>query len=368
MTTPHTTGTITLTNGSTAVTGTGTGWVTALITGGTIYPDVATGNALPIASVNSNTSITAALPWRGATGTYGYALMRDTTYGEQSVSNADALASVLDALRSNSVTALSALASAMAADKLPYAVSGTAMAMTTLTAFARTLLDDTNLAAALVTLGPVFGGTAPLPSAAGVGLADGDFNTIVVAGVYNIAGTWNNTPSGDAVSIAGTLEVVARATAYFTQILRMTNGRVYRRRGTSTTSWAAWEIIELPAVGTVSQSSGVPTGAIMERGSNANGEYIRFADGTQICWLRESALPVAITAASGALYRDTTIAAWTFPAAFSVTPIPYFSVTSSFIWGVTGGASTTVMTRTAMATATFSGSTVGYNLAVGRWF
>ena len=36
-------------------------------------------------------------------------------------------------------------------------------------------------------------------------------------------------------------------------------------------------------LGTVSQSGGVPTGAIIERGSNVNGEYVRFADGTQIC-------------------------------------------------------------------------------------
>jgi len=37
-------------------------------------------------------------------------------------------------------------------------------------------------------------------------------------------------------------------------------------------------------LGTVSQVGGIPTGAIIERGSNANGEYVRFADGTQICW------------------------------------------------------------------------------------
>lgn len=36
-------------------------------------------------------------------------------------------------------------------------------------------------------------------------------------------------------------------------------------------------------VGTVSQSGGNPTGAIIERGSNANGDYIKFADGTLIC-------------------------------------------------------------------------------------
>ena len=37
-------------------------------------------------------------------------------------------------------------------------------------------------------------------------------------------------------------------------------------------------------VGTVAQSGGVPTGAIIQRGSNANGEFVRYADGTQICW------------------------------------------------------------------------------------
>ncbi|MFV3316579.1 hypothetical protein [Pseudomonas sp. NY15374] len=36
-------------------------------------------------------------------------------------------------------------------------------------------------------------------------------------------------------------------------------------------------------LGTVSSSGGVPTGAIMEAGSNANGRYVKFADGTMIC-------------------------------------------------------------------------------------
>lgn len=39
-------------------------------------------------------------------------------------------------------------------------------------------------------------------------------------------------------------------------------------------------------LGTVGQAAGVPTGAVIERGTNANGDYVRFADGTQIC-LRE---------------------------------------------------------------------------------
>ncbi len=67
MTLAYTTGTITLTNNSATVTGIGTGWVTALITGGVIYPE-ADGNSLSIKTVNSNTSITADTKWKGATG------------------------------------------------------------------------------------------------------------------------------------------------------------------------------------------------------------------------------------------------------------------------------------------------------------
>lgn len=37
---------------------------------------------------------------------------------------------------------------------------------------------------------------------------------------------------------------------------------------------------EADIVGTVSQSAGVPTGDIIERGSNASGEYVKLADGT----------------------------------------------------------------------------------------
>ena len=33
----------------------------------------------------------------------------------------------------------------------------------------------------------------------------------------------------------------------------------------------------------MAQSGGVPTGAVIESGSNADGAYTRWADGTQIC-------------------------------------------------------------------------------------
>jgi hypothetical protein len=43
-------------------------------------------------------------------------------------------------------------------------------------------------------------------------------------------------------------------------------------------------------LGAVSQSGGVPTGAIIERGSNANGEFVKYADGTLICLCNYSSI------------------------------------------------------------------------------
>lgn len=66
-------------------------------------------------------------------------------------------------------------------------------------------------------------------------------------------------------------------------------------------------------LGAVSQAGGVPTGAIIERGSNANGEYVRFADGTQLCMF---AAIINTTVAATTIQEAT----WTFPAAFASTP------------------------------------------------
>lgn len=80
--------------------------------------------------------------------------------------------------------------------------------------------------------------------------------------------------------------------------------------------WSAWapEFNTNNILGTVSQSGGVPTGAIIERGSNANGEYTKYADGTMECWV----VATLSTAINGNML-PTYI--WTFPAAFSAPPV-----------------------------------------------
>ena len=98
----YTAGTVSLTNGSAVVTGVGTAWQIALIVGGTIYVEAA-GNPLPIDSVDSDTQITAAIAWAGATGAYNYVLRRSTTYDEQVAKNAEIFARLVAELEAGTI-------------------------------------------------------------------------------------------------------------------------------------------------------------------------------------------------------------------------------------------------------------------------
>ncbi|MBJ2151031.1 DUF2793 domain-containing protein [Paracoccus sp. IB05] len=76
-------------------------------------------------------------------------------------------------------------------------------------------------------------------------------------------------------------------------------------------------------LGTVSQSGGVPAGAVIERGSNANGEYIRYADGTQICWRNGISTP-NVSTALGSGFTSAAVT-WTYPAVFVTGSTPVVS-------------------------------------------
>jgi hypothetical protein len=73
-----------------------------------------------------------------------------------------------------------------------------------------------------------------------------------------------------------------------------------------------------PVVGTVSQSGGAVTGSIIESGSNANGLYTKFADGTLICRLLSSAV-VNVSVPYGTGYYGSL--GWTFPSPSASTPV-----------------------------------------------
>jgi hypothetical protein len=72
-------------------------------------------------------------------------------------------------------------------------------------------------------------------------------------------------------------------------------------------------------LGTVSQSGGVPTGAIFQAGSNANGEFLQFASGWQIC-TKTLAIATGSTTAMGGVYASAATSAGAFSLQTGRTP------------------------------------------------
>lgn len=124
-------------------------------------------------------------------------------------------------------------------------------------------------------------------------------------------------------------------------------------------------------VGTVAQSGGVPTGSIIERGSNGAGEYIRFADGMQICTRSVNSFLVNVTSSYRLLYRSANLD-YNFPAAFSVAPtvtcgrISAFGESLIMEVGSTGSAWQVRFAALEAASNVNMGSF--YLIAIGRWF
>ena len=70
-------------------------------------------------------------------------------------------------------------------------------------------------------------------------------------------------------------------------------------------------------LGTVSQSSGVPTGAVIERGSNSNGAFVRLADGTQICTRNVIPDPTTLDQIESTDIFSGEVFEWDYPAQFT---------------------------------------------------
>ncbi|MFM1691806.1 hypothetical protein [Aeromonas salmonicida] len=192
-------------------------------------------------------------------------------------------------LKKAALTALESLAPA--ADQVAYYTGAGAAAMASLTAFARSILDDVNAAAVLSTLD----------------ISD-----------------------------------------------------VYKKRN---------------IIGLVGQSGGIPTGAIIERGSNANGEYTKYADGTMECYATytdSSHTTIAYGSVHSKLMSNITMPV-TFSGTNIQTPAPLWKVgdTTARRWcgnAVTGAASNSWNFEAFSATA-LSGVVASFQLrAIGRWF
>lgn len=124
-------------------------------------------------------------------------------------------------------------------------------------------------------------------------------STDLRSGMYRMTAATSNRPVG---TDTGVVLILRHGAAGFSQQVTFEDGSIKVRYFDGT--FGDWQTLftSNTILGTVSESSGHPTGAIMESGSNANGTFLRFADGTQIC----TNSGVAITSAPAAFVGSIT--------------------------------------------------------------
>lgn len=369
-------GTVSVTNGSATVTGSGTAWVAnAQASEGIWLPD---GRLYEIVSINSDTSLTISPNYLGTTQSgQDYRIIPVKGYP---LVAAQQMASLISTVQGYVDGALSgrfgdgtvgapgvsfASNTAMgiyrvAANQLGFVTNGVRRMLLTNTAMeinvpvtgdaVQSDADDAT-AGKLLPVGAFgLGGHA-----ADRGLPPGDdLDNATLTGWYDVQLSTLNSPLGGQ---AGVAYVAARTAQRRIQT-------VYRIAGGS----------QVECYSRVSYGDGTVFGdwtpdSPPERGSNANGDYVKFADGTMICWHRLSAT-VDITVGYFGGYRSSG-QVWNFPSAFVSSPQISFTGTGGSAFGGTATSDATATGAAVAWTAISSQSSAARKMevmAIGRWY
>lgn len=296
-------GTVSIAANGVVATGTGTAWnLQAFQEGDTLMVD---GYVAVIAGPpTSSTSIPLTRPWLGGAKTDVPYRIRYMSDGSRYTNRAQQL---INLLGDGTLAALATVGSGI--NKLSYWAGAGVAALTDLSPFIRTnVLGKVDRAALL-------GGIDVSENVQKTGSIAADLNLITSSGwvvAYPAATANCPIPGTAAIWVVQTLMWADAPTCV--QIARRLDGsgQIFGRFNSG--GWTAWTVQAGNLLGTVSQSGGNPTGAIIERGSNANGEYIRFADGTMICI--SPTIITDVNIAAGSLFRSNAVV-WTFPSTFS---------------------------------------------------
>jgi hypothetical protein len=166
------------------------------------------------------------------------------------------------------------------------------------------------------------------------------------------------------------LRTISDGTAFV--VWRHTGNPAAQRVWIGTRSGAAgplvWHELQTRAqiVGDVSQSGGTPTGAIIERGSNANGSWTRFADGTMQCRTSSVNVP-SVNKAHGALFRSADMV-WNFPVAFAAAPVTLGTADNTDLWVSTAPSDLDKAVLRAWSATSRGAGAMLRATASGRWF
>lgn len=199
--------------------------------------------------------------------------------------------------------------------------------------------------------------------------------SVTPSGTYVLSGTSSSTgtfPAG--VNSYGTLVVVRSSGSNTIQTYYpsgQSNPYPLTRSWSSTGGWTPWVAMynKNNIVGTVSTTN--PSGAIIERGNNANGEYTKFADGTMIAWARRTDTGLAISTNLGGMGFRSAAANWVYPVPFVGSPAVMVNprvATAFSAYAVPSSGSTGTdyyyLSPTSVSTTTDRSVDI---IAIGRW-
>jgi len=214
-------------------------------------------------------------------------------------------------------------------------------------------IGDTTAGAGLIVGAFGWGGSQ------GMAIPGGNYNNATIPGIYNGAGSGAiNPPLPGSNSIYGPL-LVLRSSAGIVQIATWgqstTLAEMYVRGSADNgATWSNWRPMHI------------------EDGSNANGRYLRFNDGTQICWSSSLTAPSPSSPAAS-IWGGNGAGTWTFPATFVSAPVVTAGLAGGLSSGSWASAGSNVGTTQAILyiwsyiQRTAANWTVSA-MAIGRWF
>ena len=132
--------------------------------------------------------------------------------------------------------------------------------------------------------------------------------------------------------------------------------------------WSAWKM----CYNSVNAVGNITAGAIIEQGSNANGTYTRFSDGTLICVGVINSRAVGISTTNGSAFNSTVQSRTTHPYPFISTPFQILTVVSTtdaaVLWS-SNDLGSTIEFRNYYLFAFTSGTRniQTQSLSIGRW-